>query len=84
MKKALIDEKVTHQGIGGKEIKIEKEFTIGWILEQNLNEINIALQNFILRRIDLINEKHEDMKIYYGHVGNLGYFVADDEIKFEE
>lgn len=84
MRKALIDKKVTHQGIGGKEIQIEKEFTIGWILDQNLNEIPIALNNFIIRRIEIINEKNEDMKIYYGHVGNLGYFVADDEIKFEE
>ncbi len=80
MKKAIIDKKVKHQGIGGKEIIIEKEMTWDDALDTNFNQMPIAMYNFIRRRLDL-GEEHGSMKIYYGHVGNLGYFVADDEIE---
>ena len=83
-KRAIIDPKVTHQGIGGKEIIIEREMTIGDILDTNFNNMPIAMTNFIMRRTDIIDEKHENMKVYYGHVGYLGYFVAEDEIEFIE
>lgn len=83
MRKALIDEKVEHQGIGGKEITIEKEMTVGDVLDTNFNVMSIAMSNFIMRRKDFM-KMPEDMKVYYGHVGYLGYFVADDEIEFIE
>ena len=81
MKKAKIHSDVEHQGIGGKEIIIEKEMTYDDILDTNLNEMPIAMYNFIMRRMDL-GIKHGRMKIYYGHVGYLGYFVSEDEITF--
>lgn len=81
MKKAIINKEVEHQGIGGKEIEIEKEMSLGKILDTNFNEMPIAMANFIFRRTDLFN-KNDDMKVYYGHVGLLGYFVAEDEITF--
>lgn len=38
--------------------------------------------------LDEFNKKADDFykntKVYYGHVGNLGYFVCEDEIKFIE
>ena len=80
MKKAIIDKKVKHQGIGGKEIKLEKEFTYDDILDWDLKKMNIAMYNFIMRRPEL-NEDKGSMKIYYGHVGCFGYFVAEDEIE---
>lgn len=83
MKKAIINKNVKHQGIGGKEIIIEKELTIDDILDKNLKEMPIAMYNFVLRRIDLIEEEYGSRKVYYGHVGDLGYFVADDEIESE-
>ena len=38
--------------------------------------------------LDEFNKKADDFykntKVYYGHVGSLGYFVCEDEIKFIE
>ena len=81
MKKATINKNVEHQGIGGKEIVIEKELTIDDVLDKDFKEMTIAMYNFIMRRMDLMEDKYGDRKVYYGHVGELGYFVADDEIK---
>ena len=82
MKKKIIKENVDHQGIGGKEIIIEREITVKDILNTNFDKMTIAMANFALRRSDLLFEAgKENMKVYYGHVGILGYFVADDEIK---
>lgn len=81
MKKAIINKEVEHQGIGGKEIEIEKEMTFNDILDTNFHQMSIAMYNFIMRRIDLGIENGR-MKVYYGHVGLLGYFVAEDEITF--
>lgn len=81
MKKAIIKENVEHQNIGGKEIIIERELTIDDILDTNFNEMPIAMYNFIMRRNDLLEEKYGKRKVYYGHVGILGYFVADDELE---
>lgn len=83
MKKAIINKKVKHQGIGGKKIIIEREFLVKELLDTNFDEMNIAMYNFILRRLDFVTEENEQKKVYYGHVGDLGYFVAEDEIKFK-
>ena len=103
-KRAKINENVTHQGIGGKEIILEKVMPLGEALEIG----NIAGVNFFNRRMDLVtkgmikedeikeieegkytldeyNAKmdkfYDETKVYYGHVGNLGYFVCEDEIE---
>lgn len=73
-------EGIEHQGIGGKQITIEREFTVDDILDQPLDSMNIACVNFVLRRSDFITEENGDKKVYYGHVNNLGYFVAEDEL----
>lgn len=75
----LIDN-ITHQGIGGKTMRIEKEGTMNYILDMSCDDYTIAVHNFILRRDDIFTV-NENMKIYYGHVDNLGYFIAEDEIK---
>lgn len=79
-KYATLIDSIDHQEIGGKEIIIEKEGTMDYILDMNCNDFTIAVHNFILRRDDIFTVD-ENMKIYYGHVNNLGYFVAEDEIK---
>lgn len=78
-----IKENITHQDIGGKEFIIDKEmpvFTIGEIIDSQLEDMNIAMVNFLIRRTDLFN-LDENLKVYYGHVGLFGYFVAEDELE---
>ena len=82
-KKAIISNKVKHQGIDGKEIILEKELLVKDFLDTNLNEMTVAMINFIKRRLDFIDEKNEDKKVYYGHIGDFGYFVAEDEIEMK-
>lgn len=99
-----IKEHVTHQGIGGKEIRIEKAMLYDDVWKHG----GIGAQLFIDRRQDLLklglvtdkeideirqgkytveefNDKWDKFfntfQIYYGHVGNLGYFVAEDELE---
>ena len=79
-KYAILIDSIEHQGIGGKQIRIEKEGTIAYILDTNFNNMTIGIYNFIMRRKDFMS-LDEDVKIYYGHVDGLGYFVAEDEIK---
>lgn len=75
----LIDS-ISHQNIGGQTMRIEKEGTMNYILDMYCNDYTIAVHNFILRRDDIFTVD-ENMKIYYGHINNLGYFIAEDEIK---
>lgn len=75
----LIDN-ISHQNIGGKTMRIEKEGTMAYIINTFSKDFTIAMYNFILRRDDIFTVD-ENMKIYYGHVNNLGYFIAKDEIK---
>lgn len=82
MKKALINKEVKHQGIGGKEIIIEQELSVAYFLDANFKDYTIAMYNFVMRRTDLMEPKYENVKVYYGHVGFLGYFVSEDEIKW--
>ena len=77
-KYAKIKDDVKHQGIGGKVIRIEKEMPIDYMLDYPFDSMNIALYNFVMRRIGSVQCVET---IYYGHVGNLGYYIADDEIK---
>lgn len=73
---------VTHQGIGGKEIIIEREMTC-----KDLSTLcTIAVWNFLKRRPDLREYENRNTPIYYGHVQSkdgswLGYFVAADELE---
>lgn len=75
----LIDN-ISHQNIGGKTLRVEKEGTMAYIINTFSKDFTIAMYNFILRRDDIFTVD-ENMKIYYGHIGNLGYFIAEDEIK---
>ena len=75
----LIDN-IEHQGIGGKIMRIKKEGTMSYILDMSCDEYTIAVHNFIVRRDDIFTVD-ENMKLYYGHINNLGYFIGADEIK---
>lgn len=70
-----VREDVKHQGIGGKRIIIEREFNSTDILDLDIHKMNIACINFITRRMI-----PENMKVYYGHVNGLGYFIGEDEL----
>ena len=76
-KKYRIKKNVDHQNIGGKKIEIERELTADEVDEQALLG-NIACFNFCMRRDDFLPDF--DKKLYYGHVGNLGYVVCEDEL----
>ena len=72
-----INKGVKHQGIGGKKIMIERELTADEVDEQALKG-NMACFNFCVRRADFLPDFNK--KLYYGHVGNLGYIVCEDEL----
>lgn len=74
----LIDN-ISHQNIGGKTLRVEKEGTMAYIINTFSKDFTIAMYNFVLRRDDIFDAV--DMPIYYGHIDNLGYFIAADEIK---
>ena len=84
-KTIILVDNISHQNIGGKEMKLEKEITLDYFLDKKLTDMTIAERNFINRRMDLFIEHSdkecESIKIYYGHVGNLGYWICEDEIK---
>ena len=76
-KKYKIKKEVNHQGIGGKYVRVEMELTPDEVDEQALKG-NIACFNFCVRRADFLPDFNK--KLYYGHVGNLGYVVCEDEL----
>ena len=82
---AIVSEKVTHQHIGGKEITLEREGTLAYLIDKPMSDWTIAEYNFFKRRPSLFimttDEEVSAIKIYYGHVGNLGYFVVQDELE---
>lgn len=83
METRIIKKSVTHQDIGGKVFKIDKEISATLNAEEVFYlalEGNWACKNFIDRRSDF--DKNFNKRLYYGKVGNLGYIVAEDE--FEE
>ena len=75
----LVDN-IQHQGISGKRIILEREFTVNDILDQPINQMNIACVNFLIRRMDFVVPHNGNKKLYYGHVNGLGYFIAEDEL----
>lgn len=75
----LVDN-IQHQGIGGKRIILEREFTVNDILDQPIQQMNIACVNFLMRRMDFVVPHNGNKKLYYGHVNGLGYFIAEDEL----
>ena len=82
--KRVIKKTVDHQGIGGKEILIERTMTAREAGEAN----NLASANFWERRPDLTSPKTDNIIVHYGHVKKseayFGYFVADDELEPED
>ena len=71
---------IKHQGIGGKKIILEREFTVNDIIDQPIQQMNIAYVNFLMRRMDFVVPHNGNKKLYYGHVNRLGYFIAEDEL----
>ena len=71
---------ISHQNIGGKTLRVEKEGTMAYIINTFSKDFTIAMYNFVLRRDDIF-AVDKNMPIYYGHIDNLGYFIAADEIK---
>lgn len=71
---AKIKKSVDHQGIGGKTIRIEREIDKTTLFLQD----RIATVNFVNRRPDIKYDSPQ--KIYYGHVEEFGYVVAEDEL----
>lgn len=82
-KLAKLIDGIEHQGIGGKTIVLEREGTLSYALDMPFDKMTIGLYNFVNRRMDLMSSDNDTMKLYYGHVGNLGYFVSEDEIDGE-
>lgn len=87
IKTVVLIDNIKHQGLGGKEMRLEKETTLDYLLDKSFTDMTIAEFNFIKRRMDLFiensDEECEKIKIYYGHRtdNNLGYWVCEDEIK---
>lgn len=75
----LVDD-IQHQGIGGKKIILEREFTVNDMLDQPIDQMNIAYVNLLIRRIDFIVPHNGNKKLYYGHINGLGYFIGEDEL----
>lgn len=73
-----IKEHVTHQGIGGKEITIERLVTMDEVDVKAWNG-NPACFNFIKRREDSMMLPYNTI-LGYGHVNGLGYIVCEDEL----
>ena len=84
-KTVILVDSISHQNIGGKEMRLEKETTLDYLLDKKFKDMNVAEYNFIKRRTGLFmehtDEECENIKIYYGHVDNLGYWICEDEIK---
>ena len=73
-----VKENVTHQGIGGKEIILERYLTPDEV-DNKASNGNIACLNFCMRRDDFLPEFNKNL--YYGHVGDLGYVICEDELE---
>ena len=73
-----VKESVKHQGIGGKEFVPDFEVSAEEVAKK-ANECNWACRNFCGRRKDFSSKF--DKKLYYGHVGVLGYVICKDELE---
>lgn len=80
-KEYRIKKNVQHQGIGGKNIFLERKLTPDEV-DCKAVEGNIACFNFCLRRDDFSPEFNKEL--FYGHVGNLGYVVCEDELEIKK
>ena len=76
---AKLVKNIDHQGIGGKYIVLDRYGLMSYLIDKPLHEMTIAEYNYIKRRKDLY-DLPDETKLYYGHVGTLGYFVSEDEI----
>ena len=82
LKDNIMGDNVNDSGIiSGKNIVIERDGVLSYIFDKEMSEMTIAELNFVLRRTDLVWDSDDNMKIYYGHVGLFGYFIAEDEIE---
>lgn len=69
---------IKHQGIGGKKIFIERILTPDEV-DEKAQQGNVVCLMFCIRREDFLPEFNQNL--YYGHIENLGYVVAEDELK---
>lgn len=74
----LVDKKVTHQGIGGRPIRIEFAVSADDVFDKAMSG-NPACFNFVHRRDDF-NYNGFPHRLFYGKVGGLGYVVSEDEL----
>lgn len=89
-----INKDVTHQEIGGKKFVVDTLISNGLdrrVVFDRALEGNPACFNFINRRKDLFwHITYDEMlsiktpKLYYGHVDNLGYIIAEDEVEHKD
>ena len=68
-----VKEDITFQGIGGKEIIIERE------VNMDTTPLTTAVHQFLERRI--ASGKVLPDVAYYGHINGLGYFVSKMEVE---
>lgn len=73
-----IKKTVNHQNIGGKVFIPEFEVSADEV-DKKAMQGNPACLNFCIRRDDFLPEFNK--KLYYGHVGVLGYVVCEDELE---
>lgn len=77
-----IKKNIKHQNIGGKKFEVDERITQTLNNEEVIKRAysgNYACFNFIERRRDF--DVAFPYKLYYGHVKNLGYIIAEDEIE---
>lgn len=73
-----IKDSLKYRDLGGKTIRIEREIPVRSLMDL-ASQGNWAVYNFIDRRPDITWAY--PLKIYYGHVGDLGYVIAEDELE---
>lgn len=86
LKPNVIDEINNFENKNIKDVTffINRELTVDEILDKPLVEWNIAMHNFIARKLDYLKEENGNKKVFYGHASDgFGYFITEDEIAFD-
>ena len=78
--KKQIKKDIKCDSIGGKTFTIEKELS-SYEVYDGSKKGNVAFYNFCTRRDDFFPGFKK--KLYYGHIGFLGYVICEDELERE-
>ena len=78
--KKQIKEDIKCDLIGGKTFNIERELS-SYEVYDGSKKGNVACYNFCIRRVDFFPGFKK--KLYYGHIGFLGYVICEDELERE-